>query len=379
MDEIRGKHHRIFVDPEYAKSPEYAALWDGLRNGTYDAGEYERFGKNGESIWIQASYNPILDADGRPMKVVKYATDITAQKQAYADFRRVVEALAQGDLTVSMEGRFTDDLALMQTALNASIGNLAKMMTEIRDSSTTITSSTNEIFESASSLGHRTESQASSLEETSSSIEELSGTVRQNAENAAQANTLASEASTEATKGGEIVQRANDAMGAINAASKRIADIIGVIDEIAFQTNLLALNAAVEAARAGEQGRGFAVVAAEVRNLAQRSAEAAKEIKGLIADSVEKVDEGTRLVNGSGEALEGIVAGVRKVSSIIAEIAAASQEQASGIDEVARAITQLDEITQQNASMVEESTAASESTRDQARRLSELVSAFRTA
>jgi methyl-accepting chemotaxis protein len=209
-------------------------------------------------------------------------------------------------------------------------------------------------------------------------MEQMTGTVRQNADNARQANQLAASARDQAEKGGTVVGSAVEAMGAINNASKEIADIIGVIDEIAFQTNLLALNAAVEAARAGEQGRGFAVVAAEVRNLAQRSAGAAKEIKNLIKDSVDKVEEGTRLVDESGSTLEEIVTSVKKVSDIIAEIAAASEEQSSGIDQVNKAVVQLDEVTQQNAALVEQAAAASESMDEQAQGLNTLMGSFQT-
>lgn len=291
---------------------------------------------------------------------------------------RVIKSLSDGDLTQSMNGEFTGQFLSMQTAVNSSIGNLMKMVGEISENAASINTSANEIAQGNLDLSQRTEEQASSLEETASSIEELTGTVKQNADNAQQANQLAESAKTEAEKGGAVVNNAIAAMGEINQASKKIADIIGVIDEIAFQTNLLALNAAVEAARAGEQGRGFAVVAAEVRNLAQRSAAAAKEIKTLINDSVQKVDEGSRLVDESGSTLEGIVNSVQKVNDIIAEIAAASSEQSTGIDQINKAVAQMDEMTQQNASLVEEAAAASESMDEQAKGLSNLISFFNT-
>jgi len=290
----------------------------------------------------------------------------------------VIKALADGDLREEMTGDFSGEFADMRDALNQSLGNLKNMVGQIQGSSASIVSAAAEIAQGNTDLSQRTEEQASSLEETASSMEELTSTVRQNADNARQANQLASGARDQAEKGGEVVQRAVEAMGEINTSSKKIADIIGVIDEIAFQTNLLALNAAVEAARAGEQGRGFAVVAGEVRNLAQRSAGAAKEIKTLIQDSVEKVDDGSRLVDQSGKTLEEIVAAVKKVSDIIAEIAAASQEQSSGIDQVNKAVTQMDEVTQQNAALVEEAAAASESMDEQARGLQKLMDFFVT-
>ena len=290
---------------------------------------------------------------------------------------RVMATLAQGDLTQSMDGEFQGEFATMQDAVNSTMTNLVDIVTRILEASGSIASSSTEIAQGNTDLSQRTEQQASSLEETASSMEELTSTVKQNADNARQANQLASGAREQAERGGEVVGNAVSAMSEINASSKKIADIIGVIDEIAFQTNLLALNAAVEAARAGEQGRGFAVVATEVRNLAQRSAAAAKEIKALIKDSVEKVEDGSRLVDESGSTLQEIVTAVKKVSDIIAEIAAASQEQSSGIEQVNKAIMQMDEVTQQNAALVEEAAAASESLDEQAKGLDELMSFFR--
>jgi methyl-accepting chemotaxis protein len=235
-----------------------------------------------------------------------------------------------------------------------------------------------EISRGNMNLSQRTEQQASSLEETASSMEEMTSTIRQNADNAAQANQLAQAARKSAESGGEVVAQAVTAMQGINSASSKIADIIGVIDEIAFQTNLLALNAAVEAARAGEQGRGFAVVATEVRSLASRSAEAAKEIKVLINDSVAKVADGSKLVERSGQTLTEIVGAVKKVTDIVAEIAAASQEQASGIEQVNKAVTSMDEVTQQNAALVEEAAAAAQGLTEQAAALNQMIAKYRT-
>lgn len=290
--------------------------------------------------------------------------------------KRVMNSLAEGDLNQSVDAKYQGEFAELAESINSSIENLYKMVQEIRGACTSISSAASEIAQGNTDLSQRTEEQASSLEETASSMEEMTGTVKQNADNARQANQLASAAREQAERGGDVVHRAVGAMSEINTSSKKIADIIGVIDEIAFQTNLLALNAAVEAARAGEQGRGFAVVAGEVRNLAQRSAGAAKEIKSLIKDSVEKVDEGSKLVDESGATLEEIVTAVKKVSDIIAEIAAAGQEQSSGIDQVNKAVMQMDEMTQQNAALVEEAASASESMEDQAKTLQELIAFF---
>jgi len=289
----------------------------------------------------------------------------------------VMSALSGGDLTQKMDGDYEGEFAVLRDSINGTVSNLIDVVGNIRESSGSIASASSEISQGNTNLSQRTEEQASSLEETASSLEELTGTVKQNADNARQANQLAAGARDQAEKGGSVVNNAIDAMGEINSASKKIADIISVIDEIAFQTNLLALNAAVEAARAGEQGRGFAVVASEVRNLAQRSAGAAKEIKSLINDSVEKVDEGSRLVNESGQTLDEIVGAVKKVSDIIAEIAAASLEQSTGIEQVNQTVSQMDEVTQQNAALVEEAAAASESLDEQARGLDDLMTYFK--
>ncbi len=289
---------------------------------------------------------------------------------------RVIQALSNGDLTQQITGDFKGEFAALQEALNGSMGKLQAMVAEISQSAGNISSGAGEISKGNTDLSQRTEEQASSIEETASTMEQMTSVVKQNADNARQANQLASGARQEAEKGGGVVGEAVKAMAEINASSKKIEDIISVIDEIAFQTNLLALNAAVEAARAGEQGRGFAVVAGEVRSLAQRSAAAAKEIKGLIKDSVSKVEQGSRLVDDSGKTLEEIVIASKKVSDIIAEIAAAGQEQATGIDQINKAITQLESVTQQNAALVEEAAAASESMANQSVGLQRLVGQF---
>jgi methyl-accepting chemotaxis protein len=289
----------------------------------------------------------------------------------------VATSVAAGDLTTRIEPQGVDETAQLLGALRDMNEALARTVGEVRRSTITITAASGEIASGNADLSQRTESQASSLEETASSIEELTSTVKQNADNARQANQLVISASSVAQRGGAVVSQVVDTMEAIKESSRKIVDIIGVIDGIAFQTKILALNAAVEAARAGEQGRGFAVVASEVRNLAQRSAAAAKEIKALIGDSVEKVDGGAALVDEAGQTMQLIVTSVKQVADIMSEITAASEEQSLGIEQVNEAINQMDEMTVQNAALVEQSAAAAQSMNDEALVLSKSVSIFK--
>ncbi|NIA56635.1 HAMP domain-containing protein [Massilia sp. TW-1] len=291
---------------------------------------------------------------------------------------RVARRVAQGDLTARVEVRSKDETGELMAALKDMNGALLDIVTRVRAGTDTIATASAEINSGNQDLSSRTEQQAGSLEETASSMEELTSTVKQNADNARQASQLATSASETAERGGDVVAQVVRTMGSINESSRKIADIITVIDGIAFQTNILALNAAVEAARAGEQGRGFAVVAGEVRNLAQRSAAAAKEIKELIGDSVEKVEAGSRLVDQAGSTMDDVVSSVRRVTDLIGEIAAASEEQRAGIDQVNQSITQMDQVTQQNAALVEEAAAAADAMQDQARQLAALVGTFQT-
>ncbi|ALU91052.1 methyl-accepting chemotaxis domain-containing protein [Herbaspirillum rubrisubalbicans M1] len=290
----------------------------------------------------------------------------------------VARRVAQGDLTAEINTNIKGETGELLEALRTMQAGLQTIVTDVREGAHRIDNSATEIAAGTLDLSNRTEQQAGSLEETASSMEEITSTVKQNAGNARLASELASAASAVALKGGAVVSQVVETMGAINASSKKVVDIIGVIDGIAFQTNILALNAAVEAARAGEQGRGFAVVATEVRSLAQRSAAAAKEIKELIDNSVTKVDAGSLLVNQAGSTMQEVVSSVQRVTEIVADISSASQEQSAGVEQVQQAISQMDNVTQQNAALVEQASAAAESMQGQAHKLSELVGAFKT-
>lgn len=565
LAEVKGQHHSMFVDPDYRSTAEYRQFWEQLGRGEFDAAQYLRFGKGGREVWIQATYNPVLDEQGKVIKVIKYATDITEQKQAElaatkadaertareqrvaeenlrirqaldnvstnvmiadndrrvtytnravlemlqhaeADIRkdlpqfdarkvlggsidvfhknpahqmrmlaelksihraqivvggrtftlivnpifneqgerqgtvvewgdrtaevaveaevghivaaansgdfseriavtgkqgffqtlatginslldtnekafnevlRILGAMSAGDLTQRITDDYSGTFARLKEDANGTVDKLTSMITQIKQATDSINTASKEIAAGNLDLSRRTEQQAASLEETASSMEELTSTVKQNAENAKQANQLAIGAADVAGKGGKVVSDVVVTMSSITDSSKKIADIIGVIDGIAFQTNILALNAAVEAARAGEQGRGFAVVASEVRSLAQRSAAAAKEIKTLISDSVEKIQGGSELVETAGRTMDEIVNSVKRVTDIMGEITAASLEQSQGIEQVNQTITSMDEVTQQNAALVEEASAAARSLEEQAGGLSESVGSFR--
>ncbi len=409
LDEVKGKHHSMFVDPVEANGNEYRKFWDDLRAGHFQAAQYKRVGKGGKEVWIQATYNPTFDLNGRPNKIVKYATDVTvakkleieiaesqkrsemeelerrekerhfAEEQArkVAVILEVVNAVADGNFDLEIPDLGTDSVGQVASALEQAVVAMKDALCEVRDVAGTVSTAAEQLTEVSREITAGAQTQASSLEETASSLEEITSTVKQNTDNAQQARQLANGSRDVAEKGGVVVSEAVKAMAEINESSKKIADIITTIDEIAFQTNLLALNAAVEAARAGEQGRGFAVVAAEVRNLAQRSASAAKEIKTLIQDSVRKVENGTDLVNKSGQTLGEIVSSVKRVTDIVSEIAAASKEQLTGVEQVNKAVAQMDRVTQANASQTEEMSGTAGSLLSHAVQLNDLVMRFK--
>jgi methyl-accepting chemotaxis protein len=375
LEEIRGQHHRMFVDPAQRETQDYRMFWEKLGRGEYDAGQYKRVGKGGREVWLQASYNPILDANGKPFKVVKYASDVT-ELQTIVEY--IVNAAENNDLTrrIPMENR-AGAIALLCSGFNQLVDSVSTVVAEIKAASREVANAATEIATSTTDLSQRSEEQAASLEETSASMEEMAATVKKNAESAQHANDLTRATSEVADRGGGVVAQAVSAMARIEDSSRKISDIISVIDEIARQTNLLALNAAVEAARAGEAGRGFAVVASEVRSLAQRSSQAAKDIKDLIMNSSGQVQEGVQLVNKAGASLGEIVESIKNVATIVADIAHASAEQASGIEQVNKALAQMDEATQQNSALVEENAATAKTLEEQAAGMDERVSTFR--
>lgn len=376
LGEIVGKHHRIFVAPEEVSSPDYNAFWEALRAGEYQQAEYRRIGKGGKEVWIQATYNPIMNPDGQVYKVVKFATDITPAKNAILAFQQVMSRLAQNDLGVRLTQDVPLEFATLKEEFNSSVVALGAVISGISERADVMMAEVTQIASAATDLSQRTEKQAAALEETSTALEEMTASVSEAAKAAAQADQTSISATERTDSGLETVQKAVEAMKAIETSSNSISKITGLIDDIAFQTNLLALNAGVEAARAGESGRGFAVVASEVRQLAQRSSEAAKEISDLIGRTAKEIDGGVKLVDDSGTALAEIAEFVKEIRERVRNMTSSAQEQSVGLDEINTAMNQLDQATQQNAAMFEETSAATQSLEKEAGMLTDSTKQF---
>lgn len=376
LSEIIGRHHRMFCDQTYAASAEYAEFWRGLARGEFYANEFVRYGKGGKEVWIQAAYNPILSENGEVVKVVKFATDVTPRMAAITTLGNNLRALADGDLTLNISTPFVLSMEKLRNDFNEVVERLRETMQTVAVNASGIASGSSEIRSAADQLSQRTEQQAASLEETAAALEQITTTVSDSARRADEAGKLVSRTKQNAELSGEIVHKAISAMDSISRSSGEITNIIGVIDDIAFQTNLLALNAGVEAARAGEAGKGFAVVAQEVRELAQRSASAAKEIKNLITTSGQQVSSGVDLVGQTGTALKQIVEQVNEIDTNVQAIVEGAKEQASGLVEINTAINLMDQATQKNAAMVEETTAASHGLAREAEGLRQILTHF---
>jgi methyl-accepting chemotaxis protein len=377
LDQIVGRPHSLFLFPEDAAAAPYASFWRALSAGQFQAGEFRRRDAQGQEVWIQGSYNPILDEQGQVCRIVKFATVISGRIQAVRALSRGLERLSDNDLSTRISQTIDPEFALLRDNFNAACQTLDALVADVAGLAHSVGAAAQEISLASSDLSRRTEHQAATLEETAAALDEITATVNRSAEVAHRTAASVSTTRDEAVRSGEVVQQATLAMGRISEASRQIGGIVSIIDEIAFQTNLLALNAGVEAARAGEAGRGFAVVAHEVRALAQRSAEAAKQIKTLIATSGGEVETGVKLVADAGRALATIVEQVGAIDGLTQEIALSAREQAACLDGVNAAINQMDQVTQQNAAMVEQATAASAGLSGEAASLQSMIGRFR--
>ena len=392
LAEIKGQHHQKFVTSDYAKSPEYQAFWEQLRHGQYQAGTFHRFDKNGTEVWLEASYNPIIDAYGKVLKIIKYASDIGSNKNSQLlesvikDASSVIKKISNGDLTATMHNHidpntktlYDKQIIQLTTAITDMDERLKSVIEVAINATVSVKASSNEVRNSAHHLNQSIQEQTNSLLETSQTMKEVNEAIQNNTHNAQNASGVALQVQDRTRESVHVMGQTIDAMNQIQASSHKISDIVALIDGIAFQTNLLALNAAVEAARAGEHGRGFAVVAGEVRNLAQKSADAAKDIKKLIDETVSRVDHGSTLATQSGEVLQGISDSIGSMTQMIAEIASLSKEQAKGVSEVGISISQIDQVSQQNAVLVEETSEAAISMAEQSDILSENMEFFNT-
>lgn len=377
LSEIKGKHHAMFCDADYTRSADYRDFWAQLEQGQFCSDEYLRIGKGGKRVHIQATYNPIRDMNGRVFKVVKFATDVSERVMNVQVLADALKGMAGGNLTHHIASAFLPSLDMLRSDYNLAASKLRETMQTILSNAGTIAAASQQIQHASSELSKRTEQQAASVEETAAALEQITTTVADSSHRAQDAGQLVRRTKENAEHSGEVVSEAVAAMSKIERSSGEIASIISVIDEIAFQTNLLALNAGVEAARAGEAGKGFAVVAQEVRELAQRSAKAAKEINELINASNAHVRSGVDLVGETGRALEQIVRQVVDVDTNVAAIVEAAREQAIGLKEINVAVNTVDQGTQQNAAMVEETTAAAHSLANEAKALFQLLAQFK--
>jgi len=376
LAEIKGKNHRMFLAQGQEGDAEYASLWAELNANRPVIGDIVRQGKNGQAIYLNASYNPITDESGKVVKVVKFATDVSGRVHAVRTIGSSLAKLADGDLSFRLDEAFSKDFETLRQNLNDAVSRLGETLSVVSRTAELIDGGSREISGSAQDLSKRTEQQAAALEETAAALDQITVNVRNASARTDEAREASETADKSAAHSGKIVSEAVGAMARIEQSSQQISNIIGVIDEIAFQTNLLALNAGVEAARAGEAGKGFAVVAQEVRELAQRSAQAAKEIKELIRNSTDEVNNGVKLVSETGEALKTIQENIIAVNEHMQSIASSAREQSTGLSEVNTAVNQMDQMTQQNAAMVEETTAASASLAQEAEQLRHLISGF---
>jgi methyl-accepting chemotaxis protein len=376
--EIIGQHHRMFCEPGYVATSEYAQFWERLRGGEFISSNFVRYGKGGREVWIQAAYTPVFNSRGKVYKVIKVATDITPRMKAVKIIGATIKRLAEGDLTVRITEPLDAVLEKTRLDVNTAAQALDETVAAIVQSAQSVADNATVIQDVSNGIATNGERQAATVEQTAAALEEINSTVKDTSNRTVATTRLVGETRSNAEASGTVVKQATAAMDDIANASKEIENIIGVIDEIAFQTNLLALNAGVEAARAGEAGKGFAVVAQEVRELAQRSASAAKDIKGLIAKSAEAVRQGVALVDKTGNALDSIVEQVQEIDANVGAISVSAREQATGIGEINASINMLDKVTQQSAATVEEASAAATSLADGAQMLYSLIGRFKT-
>jgi len=377
LAEIVGRHHRMFVDAAYGSSPEYVEFWRRLRGGEFAAEEFKRIGKDGREVGIQASYNPIFDENGNVVTVVKFATDITGRVHAVNQIGSGLGKIAAGDLTCVITQPFIPALDRLRVDFNRSAEVLRSALRTVEQNASSIDDAAGDVSSAADELAKRTEHHATSVEEAATALDQVTATVRNSAKRAEEVGSIVARTKASAETSGEVVQQAVATMGEIERSSREISTITDMMDEIAFQTNLLALNAGVEAARAGEAGKGFAVVAQEVRQLAQRSAEASREIKALIVKSSAEVKAGVSLVGDTGAALKTIIDDVQEISGHVLAIAETSREQSAALGEINTAVGTIEQGTQQNTAMVEETSAASVNLASLAAQLKELLATFR--